>query len=101
MFRCESKTFINTFGNEERYTYKTLEQCLSGHLYRGSDIETDTTCGNCDGARCDSCEVVTTVTLYSEPEEYDQGWGFHVSCKPIKWKRFDDVDEAIAYYESL
>ena len=101
MFKHAEKTFTNVFGHEERYEYKTLEQSLSGHLYRGSAIETDTSCGNCDGARCDYCKVVTKVTMYSEPEEEDQGWGFHTSCKPIKWRIFDDVDEAIDYYNSL
>lgn len=101
MFKHAEKTFVNIFGNEEKYEYKTLEQYLSGHLCRGSAIETDTSCGNCDGGRCDSCEVVTKVTLYSEPAEWDQGWGFHMSCKPIKYRIFDDIEEAIDYYNSL
>jgi hypothetical protein len=28
---------------------------LSGHMYRGSAHETDSDCGNCDGARCEGC----------------------------------------------
>ena len=31
---------------------------MSHHCHRGSPIETDWDCGNCDGARCDGCQKV-------------------------------------------
>lgn len=33
----------------------SLETELTGHMYRGSAHETCDSCGNCDGARCDTC----------------------------------------------
>ena len=32
-------------------------QQLTGHMHYGSPFETDSDCGNCDGARCDSCHT--------------------------------------------
>ena len=37
----------------------------SGHCHRGSAIETDDSCGNCDGARCESCKKVIIEPHYS------------------------------------
>ena len=36
---------------------------LSGHLYRGAPHETDNSCGNCDGARCETCVEIHEVEL--------------------------------------
>lgn len=36
-------------GERVRYT---------GHLYRNSPYESDDSCGNCDGARCDTCQKI-------------------------------------------
>lgn len=30
----------------------------TGHLYRNSPYESDDSCGNCDGARCDTCQKI-------------------------------------------
>lgn len=38
-----------------------MKHSLTGHMYRGSAIETDSSCGNCDGGKCESCVVVWTV----------------------------------------
>ncbi len=97
MFKYSKKMFVNAFGVEEQYVYKELEQYLSGHLYRRSEYESDNSCGNCDGARCDSCELITVVTLYSEPQESVQG----KICKLKIWKRFTNEKEALEYYNSL
>ena len=38
-----------------------LNKHYNGHMYRGSATETDSDCGNCDGARCDTCKEYWTV----------------------------------------
>jgi hypothetical protein len=53
---------------------------MSGHMYRGSAHETDSDCGNCDGARCEIC--VTTWAVYG----YEQ-------------KQWDTKEQALAYAE--
>ena len=37
----------------------------SGHCHRGSAIETDDSCGNCDGARCDTCRKIIVESHYT------------------------------------
>ena len=54
-------------GKDEEYMKRTLERSLSGHMYRYSPFETDDSCGNCDGARCDSCREIYVLTEYGEP----------------------------------
>lgn len=34
-----------------------MNKQLTGHLYLGSSYETCNSCGNCNGANCDSCET--------------------------------------------
>lgn len=34
----------------------------SGHMYRNSPYETSSSCGNCDGARCDTCKTIYEIT---------------------------------------
>lgn len=34
---------------------------LSGHTHYGSPHETASSCGNCDGAKCDNCQRVYIV----------------------------------------
>lgn len=100
MYETESKTWINEYGEEEKYAFKELSMCLSGHYHRGSSIETDSDCGNCDGSRCDSCHEVYTVTSYGTPEyrKTDYGKDVHIPCR---WHRFNTYDEAKAFYDSL
>lgn len=43
-----------------------LSKCYSGHMYFNSPYETDDSCGNCDGAKCEYCKTRWRVTDYSE-----------------------------------
>lgn len=44
---------------DKKYWEKVPERYyLSGHMHRHSPIETDDSCGNCDGANCDDCHKV-------------------------------------------
>ena len=54
-------------GEEFDYMKRILESSLSGHVYRNSPFETDDSCGNCDGARCDSCREIYVLTEYGTP----------------------------------
>jgi hypothetical protein len=38
---------------EEHPNSWAIQVFLTGHLYRNSPYETDSSCGNCDGGRCD------------------------------------------------
>lgn len=38
-----------------------MKKLMTGHMHRGSAYESDDSCGNCDGANCDSCKVVFVV----------------------------------------
>ena len=74
----------------EAWRKKALEKSLSGHLYHGSAMETSSSCGNCDGANCDTCAPVWTVFRVRVPD------------RPFtSWTRFDDKAEAEAYYNSI
>lgn len=37
----------------------------SGHSHFNSPFETDNSCGNCDGAKCDICKKITEPDHYS------------------------------------
>ena len=39
---------------------------LTGHMHSGSAYETDSDCGNCDGARCDGCRSLYHAYGWSE-----------------------------------
>lgn len=41
---------------------------LSGHMCRGSANESSSSCGNCDGARCDECHAM--YAWYGYDDEY-------------------------------
>lgn len=56
--------------NEEDWKLSPERKYLSGHMYRNSPYETDDSCGNCDGARCDFCESVTVPPHFSYCVEY-------------------------------
>lgn len=96
------KDWVNEYGYNEGYTYKDISMSLSGHLCRGSVMETDNSCGNCDGGRCDSCREVYTVSMYDPPHEVitDYGWS-ELHDTLVSQKRFFDRSEAEAYYDSL
>lgn len=38
----------------------------SGHMYAGSPYETADSCGNCDGAKCETCKPRWIVEDYSK-----------------------------------
>lgn len=46
-----------------------ITRSLSGHMYHNSPYETDSDCGNCDGARCDECHEVYAVNQESTGRE--------------------------------
>lgn len=43
-----------------------LSKCYSGHMYLNSPYESDNSCGNCDGAKCERCHEMYRVTEYDE-----------------------------------
>lgn len=102
MYKTKDQTFVNSYGYDESYTVKTLESYLSGHLCRGSMFETDSDCGNCDGARCDCCEEIFTVTRYGVPYMVtDPKYGYSYQQQDVLgWRRFTDIDEALTYFEA-
>ena len=87
----------------------------TGHLYRGASYETDDSCGNCDGARCDSCKKVTTYevchtiidenndlvteTIYSSNSEEDAK-KFHENLYKIEFNGTIARDKFIKYAET-
>ena len=42
----------------EFWTMMMERKRYTGHLYRNSPYESDDSCGNCDGARCDICKEI-------------------------------------------
>ena len=56
---------------------------LTGHMYYGSPYETCDDCGNCNGARCDYCDIVwivedTNEKIHIKKEYDDEDNGTHV-----------------------
>lgn len=51
--------------DEKYWHYHGKEVHLSGHMYRNSPYETDDSCGNCDGARCDYCKKIVDEPYFS------------------------------------
>ena len=47
------------------------ETYYTGHMYRNSPYETDDSCGNCDGARCDTCRDAVREELHFRYSEDD------------------------------
>lgn len=78
---------ITPYVAEERFWMKTMERKhYTGHLYRNSPYETDDSCGNCDGARCDYCKLVT------EPAHYECSVPVNI-LEDILNKHFDITDD--------
>lgn len=107
MYRDEFSSFmrpwINDYGYNEGYIYRSIQKSMTGHLWRGSAMETDSSCGNCDGARCDHCKPKWTVTFYAPPHlEIDPVWGDTIECVTVVEEQyFDDEAKAQEYYDSL
>ena len=102
MFKSKDSTFVNEYGYDETYTTATLESYLSGHLYHGSAFETDSDCGNCDGARCSSCKEIFMVTSYGIPIDVVNKYGWTERHEHLlAWRRFTNFDDALAYFNTL
>ena len=102
MYKSDRKSWINEYGYDEGYTSKYLRSYLSGHLYRGSAMETDSSCGNCDGGNCDSCREMFEVFECGEPifKETEYGWKEQYE-NVLEHRIFSDKQEALEYYESI
>lgn len=105
MIVCDKKTnWVNEYGYDEGYTWKTITMRKSGHLWRGSAMETDDSCGNCDGARCDSCRDVFEVFKFSEPKPHIHpiyGWHDYNYQVNLEHRQFFREEEARAFYDTL
>lgn len=101
MFETKRESWINEYGYDEGYFRVELSTHMSGHLYRGSAMETDSDCGNCDGGRCDSCKRYWQVSTFEPPKESDPDeFGYTYQYCPLVEKRlFDDEEKARAYFE--
>lgn len=97
------KTWTNPYGYEEDYIWLWVTNHKSGHCWFGSAMETDSSCGNCDGARCYSCRDYWEVTEYAEPvPHYDPDWGYDYNdSKILSYHRFDSKEEAMMFFNSL
>lgn len=94
--------WINEYGYNEGCIRKEMTSHQSGHLCLGSAMETDDSCGNCDGAKCDRRSERYQVTLYGMPKEIPTDFGWSEWMQPIlETKTFSDKTQAIRYYESL
>lgn len=102
MFEASYKSFVNDYGYDEAYISKSIESHLSGHLYRGSAIETDCSCGNCDGGRCESCIEIFEVAHCGVPiiKENEYGWDEQFE-NVLERRRFVDEEKALDYYNNL
>lgn len=84
----------------ETYHVLSMTMSMSGHYRYHSAFETDDTCGNCDGGRCDNCrpiyEVIFEVLLPSTVtgEFFDE-------LKPVVHRYFEDQSEALCFYNDL
>lgn len=98
-----TKSWINEYGYDEGYIYRSIDKSLTGHLWRGSAMETDSSCGNCDGANCDGCRELWTVTHYGPPhKEVHPISGYEMwADTPLEKRYFYSEEEAQAFYDSL
>lgn len=97
------KSWVNEYGYDEGYVYRDISKSYTGHLYRGSAMETDSSCGNCDGARCDTCKPIWTVTRYDPPhKEYVPEYDDEFWCDTMVEKKiFCNQEDAKNFYNSL
>lgn len=81
---------------------KDLTMFKSGHVYRGSAMETADNCGNCDGAACHMCRPIYEVAVYAPPVATPTIFGWdEIEQKRISYKRYHSLENAKKYYESL
>ena len=60
------------WGKEVLHIYGNTH--LTGHMHYMSPIETDSDCGNCDGARCDKCHTYHEVSIITRGECDTHDW---------------------------
>lgn len=51
-------TILDKVLNKDWWQKISRSKHLSGHCHRNSPFETDDSCGNCDGARCETCSTI-------------------------------------------
>ena len=97
------KEWTNPYGYVQNYSSKEMRMSKTGHLWYGSAMETDDSCGNCDGANCDSCRDLFTVLELSEPTpHYDPEWGYdYDETFTLSRRWFFNREEAKQYYDNL
>lgn len=95
----ESKTriaYVNEYGYPQVEHYAQLESFMTRHLYRGSAMETDDSCGNCDGGRCEDC-----VEMWAVKEcHLEQGEDYDTEKLDKVWL-FRTFEEAKAKFDEL
>jgi len=99
----ETASWANEYGYDEEYILKEMTVRKSGHLRRGSAMETDDSCGNCDGGRCDSCTDIYEVFGFSELKPHiDPEYGCDYYYQDTLVRRiFDNEEEAKEFYDGL
>lgn len=99
----EYGTWINPYNGKEKYIRKSIEHHKTGHCWLFSGIETDNTCGNCNGAKCDRCRDMWIIHKYGEPKPHiDDCWGYDYNEEVVLSER-KIYNEAVAreIYEAL
>ena len=84
----------------ETYLALSMTMSMSGHLFNGSAMETDDTCGNCDGGKCDLCHPIYAVNLEILRPTEITGEYFD-ELKPIECRTFENEADALDHYEWL
>lgn len=98
IIHMKALVIVNDFGNKEEFPMVVVENFLSEHLYRCSPYESADTCGNCNGAKCDTCHTYYKVTEYSEPVTTDEGyWKQSIN----KWRIFKNEKDATEYFMEI
>lgn len=92
----ERVAYVNEYGYAQYEHYAQMESFMTHHIYRGSAMETDDSCGNCDGGSCEGCVELWAVSQchLERGEDYD-------TEKVDKIWIFDNVEEAQAKFDEL
>lgn len=54
---------------DSKYWYYDKQIHYTKHMYRNSPYETDSDCGNCDGAACDYCNKIVDEGIFNHGVE--------------------------------
>lgn len=101
---AEKTSWKNEYGYDEGYTWKEITMRKSGHLWFKSAMETDDSCGNCDGAHCDLCRDIFEVYKFSEPKPHihpKYGWHDYNYQDTLVYRIFSNEEEAKDFYETI